>query len=129
LGHPNAPVTVPGGPVVGIIDPANKDCPVTPEIVAEVDRQKAAAMTTTPNASVSPYHHRKPFILRAEQLGACLGGDWFQVLENPDRASLGQIQKQPELFSPPAVVRADGTTGRKGRPSTRPHRNQIHQSP
>jgi len=40
--HPNAPVTVPGGPVVGIIDPAHKDSPVTPEIVAEVDRQKAA---------------------------------------------------------------------------------------
>jgi len=42
--HPNAPVTVPGGPVVGIIDPAHKDSPVTPEIVAEVDRQKAATM-------------------------------------------------------------------------------------
>ena len=42
--HPNAPATVPGGPVVGIIDPAHKDSPVTPEIVAEVDRQKAATM-------------------------------------------------------------------------------------
>jgi len=42
--HPNAPVTVPGGPVVGIIDPAHKNSPVTPEIVAEVDRQKAATM-------------------------------------------------------------------------------------
>jgi hypothetical protein len=42
--HPNAPVTVPGGPVLGIIDPAHKDSPLTPEIVAEVDRQKAATM-------------------------------------------------------------------------------------
>jgi hypothetical protein len=42
--HPNAPVTVPGGPVVAIIDPAHKSSPVTPEIVAEVDRQKAATM-------------------------------------------------------------------------------------
>jgi ribosomal protein L12E/L44/L45/RPP1/RPP2 len=42
--HPNAPVTVPSGPVVGIIDPAHRDSPVTPEVVAEVDRQKAATM-------------------------------------------------------------------------------------
>jgi hypothetical protein len=43
--HPNAPVNVPGGPVIGIIDPAHKDSPLTPEVVAEVDRQKAATMT------------------------------------------------------------------------------------
>ena len=40
--HPNAPANVPGGPVIGIIDPAHKDSPLTPEVVAEVDRQKAA---------------------------------------------------------------------------------------
>jgi hypothetical protein len=40
--HPNAPANVPGGPVVGIIDPAHKESPLTPEVVAEVDRQKAA---------------------------------------------------------------------------------------
>lgn len=55
-------------------------------------------LTTTPNASVSPYHHRMPFILRAEQLGAWLGDDWLAVLENPDQAPLDKIQKQPELF-------------------------------
>ena len=38
-------MTVPGGPVIGIIDPAHKDSPLTPEVVAEVDRQKAATMT------------------------------------------------------------------------------------
>ena len=42
--HPSAPVNIPSGPVVGIIDPAHKDSPVTPEVVAEVDRQKAATM-------------------------------------------------------------------------------------
>ena len=44
--HPNVrpypPGSLPGGPVVGIIDPAHKDSPITPEVVAEVDRQKAA---------------------------------------------------------------------------------------
>jgi hypothetical protein len=40
--HPSAPVTIPSGPVVGIIDPAHKDSPLTPEVVAEVNRQKAA---------------------------------------------------------------------------------------
>lgn len=45
--HPNAPVNVPGGPVVGIIDPAHKDGPLTPEVVAEVDRQKAATQALT----------------------------------------------------------------------------------
>ncbi|HEX3856110.1 MAG TPA: hypothetical protein VHY30_02305 [Verrucomicrobiae bacterium] len=40
--HPNEQVNVPGGPVIGIIDPAHKDSPLTPEIAAEVSRQKAA---------------------------------------------------------------------------------------
>jgi hypothetical protein len=42
--HPNVypypPGSLPGGPVVGIIDPAHKNSPITPEIAAEVDRQK-----------------------------------------------------------------------------------------
>jgi len=40
--HPNEPVNFPSGPVIGIIDPAHKDSPLTPEIAAEVIRQKAA---------------------------------------------------------------------------------------
>jgi putative SOS response-associated peptidase YedK len=52
---------------------------------------KFTMLTTTPNASVSPYHHRMPFILRAEQLGAWLGDDWLAVLENPDRVVLEKI--------------------------------------
>ena len=40
--HPNEPVNVPGGSAIGIIDPAHNDSPLTPEIAAEVSRQKAA---------------------------------------------------------------------------------------
>jgi hypothetical protein len=40
--HPNAPVYVPSGPVVGIIDPAYKEGPLTPEVAAEVAKQRAA---------------------------------------------------------------------------------------
>ncbi|MGH7989864.1 MAG: hypothetical protein ACREDS_06745, partial [Limisphaerales bacterium] len=43
--YPYAPGNLPGGPVIGIIDPAHEDSPTTPEIVAEVDRQKAATQT------------------------------------------------------------------------------------
>lgn len=39
---PNAPVHIPGGPVIGLIDPARRDSPVTAEVAAEVQRQKAA---------------------------------------------------------------------------------------
>ena len=43
--HPNGTAAVPIGPVVQIIDPARKDAPTTPEIIAEVNRQKAATQT------------------------------------------------------------------------------------
>ena len=43
--HPGAPVTLPAGPVIGIIDPARQNSPTTPEVVAEVERQKAATLT------------------------------------------------------------------------------------
>ncbi|HTS18518.1 MAG TPA: hypothetical protein VMP11_13170 [Verrucomicrobiae bacterium] len=43
--HPNAPATVALGPAVQIIDPAHKDGPTTPEVIAEVNRQKAATQT------------------------------------------------------------------------------------
>jgi hypothetical protein len=43
--HPNAPATVALGPAVQIIDPARKDGPTTPEVIAEVNRQKAATQT------------------------------------------------------------------------------------
>ena len=40
--HPNGPVRVPLGPPVGLIDPAHQNAPVNAEIIAEVNRQKAA---------------------------------------------------------------------------------------
>jgi hypothetical protein len=40
--HPDGPPTVPIGPVVGIIDTAKHPAPVNAEIVAEVNKQKAA---------------------------------------------------------------------------------------
>jgi hypothetical protein len=43
--HPNAPATIALGPAVQIIDPARKDGPTTAEVIAEVNRQKAATQT------------------------------------------------------------------------------------
>jgi hypothetical protein len=43
--HPDAPATVALGPAVQIIDPARKDGPTTAEVIAEVNRQKAATQT------------------------------------------------------------------------------------
>jgi len=43
--HPNAPATVALGPAVQIIDPARKEGPTTAEVIAEVNRQKAATQT------------------------------------------------------------------------------------
>src|SRR5438477_3755222 len=40
--HPNTPVHVPGGPVVAIVDPARREPPLTAEVAAEVQKQKAA---------------------------------------------------------------------------------------
>lgn len=40
--HPNDPVAVPLGPPLGLIDPAHHNAPVNAEIIAEVNRQKAA---------------------------------------------------------------------------------------
>ena len=62
------------------------------------DGEKFTMLTTTPNESVSPYHHRMPFLLQPHQYADWLGDAWLQVLENPDKAPLEKIQKQPELF-------------------------------
>lgn len=40
--HANGPSPVPTGPVAQAIDPAHRDSPITPEIIAEVNRQKFA---------------------------------------------------------------------------------------
>jgi hypothetical protein len=61
------------------------------------------------------YHNRLPFILRSEQLVGWLGDGWLQVLENPDRTLLEKSRNSRTCFSTGAVVRAHGTTGRKGK--------------
>ena len=43
--HPNAPATVALGPAVQVFDPARKDGPTTAEVIAEVNKQKAATQT------------------------------------------------------------------------------------
>jgi len=65
---------------------------------SDADGDRFTMLTTTPNASVSPHHHRMPFILRSEQYASWLGDDWFHVLENPDKTPLEKIQRQPDLF-------------------------------
>jgi putative SOS response-associated peptidase YedK len=62
------------------------------------DGEKFTMLTTTPNASVSPYHHRMPFLIPPERYADWLGEAWLQVLETPDKSPLEKIQKQPELF-------------------------------
>lgn len=64
----------------------------------EQDGEKFTMLTTTPNESVSPYHHRMPFILRPEQFEEWLGAQWETVLANPDKSPLDKVIKQPELF-------------------------------
>ena len=62
------------------------------------DGKKFTMLTTTPNETVSPYHHRMPFILHPDQWEIWLGGDWKTILDNPDKRPLDKIQKQAELF-------------------------------
>jgi putative SOS response-associated peptidase YedK len=62
------------------------------------DGDKFTMLTTTPNETVSPFHHRMPFVLSPSQYDAWLGESWLDVLANPDKSLLEKIQKQPELF-------------------------------
>lgn len=55
-------------------------------------------LTTTPNATVAPYHQRMPLILPPKNFDAWLGDDWQRVLAEPDHSPLEKVQKQPELF-------------------------------
>ena len=56
-------------------------------------------LTTTPNDTVAPVHHRMPLIVRPENYGTWLGDKWQSVLEQPDKSPLEKFQKQAELFS------------------------------
>ena len=68
-------------------------------IELKADTGKSFTMlTTTPNETVAPYHHRMPFLLRPEQHWEWLCGDWEKVLADPDKRPLEKIEKQPSLF-------------------------------
>jgi putative SOS response-associated peptidase YedK len=60
--------------------------------------KKYTMLTTSPNESVSPYHHRMPLILRPEQYDGWFGDQWQEILTRPAHAPLEKFQKQPELF-------------------------------
>jgi len=55
-------------------------------------------LTTSPNASVAPFHDRMPFIVSADDAMDWIMGDWQRVLAAPDKSPLEKFQKQPELF-------------------------------
>jgi putative SOS response-associated peptidase YedK len=55
-------------------------------------------LTTVPNDTVRPFHHRMPFIVRPDNYADWLGKDWERVLAEPDKSDLEKFQKQPELF-------------------------------
>lgn len=55
-------------------------------------------LTTTPNDSVAPFHHRMPFILPPEQVEEWFSDGFARVLANPDKSPLQKYQNQPELF-------------------------------
>ena len=64
----------------------------------EAGLKKYTMLTASPNESVSPYHHRMPFILKPEQYEGWFGDQWQEILNQPDHAPLEKFQKQPELF-------------------------------
>ena len=65
---------------------------------AENGVNRFTMLTTTPNETVAPFHHRMPFIVHPDHYTAWLGDGWQQILDIPDRAPLDKIQKQPVLF-------------------------------
>ena len=62
------------------------------------DGDQFTMLTTAPNATVSPFHQRMPFILSPAQYTAWLGTSWRDVLAHPDQSPLEKIQNQPDLF-------------------------------
>jgi hypothetical protein len=53
----------------------------------------------------------------------------FRSWEIPTGHRWKKSRNSRNCFSALAIIRADGTTGRKGESLFRPHPNQIHQSP
>lgn len=117
--YPYAPGNLPGGPVVGIIDPAHKDSPITPEIVAEVERQKAAtealiAQSQRMNQSLNQLSKILPVTSQVAEENAQLKaqalatGRRLEILEDQFRKQQTQQPAETE-FTPPVTPSVKGT--------------------
>lgn len=117
--YPYAPGNLPGGPVVGIIDPAHKDSPISPEIVAEVDRQKAAtetliAQSQRMNQALNQLSKILPVTSQVAEENAQLKaqalatGRRLELLEDQFRKQQTQQQTETEL-TPPVTPLVKGT--------------------
>lgn len=117
--YPYAPGNLPGGPVVGIIDPAHRDSPTTPEIIAEVDRQKAAtqaliAQSQRMNQALNQLSKILPTTSQVAEENAQLKARTLaterrlEILENQFRKQQTQQQRGTDL-TPPVPPSAKGT--------------------
>lgn len=114
--YPYAPGDLPGGPVVGIIDPAHENGPITPEIAAEVGRQKAAtqaliAQGQRMNQALSQLSQVLPVTSQVAQENAQLKA---QEMETERRLEIleDQARKQQQTeteFTPPVAPSGKGT--------------------
>ena len=113
--HPNAPANVPGGPAISLIDTAYKASPITPEIAAEVERQKAATLALLAQGQrmsqvINQLQKALPATAQAAKEDAQLQAEMtdaekrLEILENQFR------QNQAETtFNPPPVQEIKGT--------------------
>jgi hypothetical protein len=113
--YPYAPGNLPGGPVVGIIDPAHSDSPVTPEVVAEIERQKIAtqallAQGQRMNLALNQLSKILPATSQVAEENAELKA---QAMATQRRLELleEQVRKQQAEteFTPPATPSVKGT--------------------
>jgi hypothetical protein len=117
--YPYPPGSLPGGPVVGIIDPAHKDSPLTPEIVAEVDRQKVMSQALMAdhqemNQSLKELSKVMPATEQIAKENALLKVQTLaterrlEILEDQFRQQQAQ-QKDETEFTKPAAPSVKGT--------------------
>jgi hypothetical protein len=118
--YPYPPGYLPGGPVVGIIDPAHESSPITPEIAAEVDRQKAAtqaliAQGQRMNQALNQLSQVLPVTsqiaqeneqLKAEELA---NERRLEILE--DQLRKQEAQQTETTLTPPVNPSMNGTNG------------------
>lgn len=116
--YPYPPGSLPGGPVVGIIDPAYQNSPITPEIAAEVDRQKAAtqaliAQGQRMNQALNQLSQVMPVTSQIAQENAQLKAGQLanerrlEILEDQFRKQ--QAQQTENELTPPAAPSVKGT--------------------